>query len=435
MTEVSVVPSDMSDPEAHASCDVLIVGGGMVGLTLAEALAGAVTGGAGTLRIAVVDREDPARAEEAGFDGRTTAIALGGKHILDALGLWDGLAREASPILDIRVSEAESTLFLHYDHRDVGDEPLGFIVENRFIRRALMEKVRSRPSIGLWRGHLLKRLDQSSVPGAPAALAVLAGPDGREKRVRARLVVAADGRPSRLAREAGIPVSDWRYHQASIVCTIAHSRPHQGVAIEHFLPAGPFAVLPMQHNRSSIVWTEDKDLAAALVRLPEDEFLEEFRRRFGEWYGDLSLVGPRALYPLGVTFAHRLYQDRLVLVGDAAHAIHPIAGQGFNLALRDVATLAELIVDHHRLGLDLAGPLLEAYDRARRADTLALLAATDGLNRLFSNDIAPVRVLRGLGLAAVNNMPALKRFFMRHAMGIETGSADSMPRLARGLPL
>jgi 2-octaprenyl-6-methoxyphenol hydroxylase len=255
--------------------------------------------------------------------------------------------------------------------------------------------------------------------------------DGR--RVTAPLAVAADGRNSPMRDAAGIRVTEWAYAQTGIVCTVAHEKPHGAVAHEHFLPAGPFAMLPMVDDngvhRSSIVWTERRDLAPAMMALDDAAFAAEIERRFGFSLGRLTPIGGRFAYPLTLVHAERYVDRRLALLGDAAHAIHPIAGQGLNLGLRDVAALAETVVDAHRLGLDIGDALvLERYQGWRRFDNMVLLAVTDGLNRLFSNDIAPLRLVRDLGLAAVDRMPPLKRLFMRHAMGL----VGDLPRLMRG---
>jgi 2-octaprenyl-6-methoxyphenol hydroxylase len=303
----------------------------------------------------------------------------------------------------------------------VGDRPFGYIVENRHIRSALQ----------IFAGGLSKLTLL-----APAELTALLRDGGRAEArlagggtVRARLAVAADGRFSRIRRDAGIASTSLRYRQTSIVCTVSHERAHDGVAVELFLPGGPFAMLPMTENRCNVVWTERADLAPAYLALDDAAFLDELGRRFGDWLGAIALTGPRFSYPLGVMHASRYTDLRLALLGDAAHAIHPIAGQGLNLGLRDVAALAELIVDSHRLGLDLAGPqVLERYERWRRFDNMLLTAVTDGLNRLFSNDIGAIRLARDLGLAAVDRLPPVKRFLMRHAMGV----VGDLPRLVRG---
>lgn len=399
--------------------DVVIIGGGLVGLSMAVAL------GQAGLSVAVVDRESPVIAAADPFDGRGSAIAWGSAEALRGLGLWDRLAPHAAPILDIRVSDGDSLLFLHYDHREVG-APLGYIIENRFTRRALYARVAEIPNIRLLAPAAVTVLDR----GSAAVTAGLA--DGRT--ITARLAIAADGRGSPMRAMAGIRVMRWDYPQTGIVCSIRHEKPHRGIAHERFLPAGPFAVLPLPdsetgEHRSSIVWTERTELASAMMRLGEAEFANEIARRFGDALGAIALAGPRWAYPLGLLQAERYTDRRLALVGDAAHLIHPIAGQGLNLGLRDVAALAECVVDAHRLGLDIgAGDVLTRYQRWRRFDNIALMAVTDGLNRLFSNDLPPVRLARDIGLALVNRIPPLKRVFMRHAMG----TLGDLPRLVRG---
>jgi 2-octaprenyl-6-methoxyphenol hydroxylase len=407
---------------ARIDVEALIVGGGMVGATLAAAL------GRAGLAVALVERADPASFAEAGFDGRTSAIALGSARALHAIGVWERI-EEAEPILDIRVSDGDdrggcSRLFLHYDHRDVGDEPFGYIVENRVIRVALYRTLAALGRVTVLAPAALGRLER----GAGRVEAVLA--DGR--KVAAGLVVGADGRGSAVRRWAGIDVAEWSYPQTGIVCTIGHERPHHGVAHEHFLPAGPFAVLPMTGDRSSIVWTEGNRLVPHLMALDDADLAAEMTRRFGHSLGRLRPLGPRWCYPLGLMHAGRYVDRRLALVGDAAHVIHPIAGQGLNLGLRDVAALAEAVVDARRLGLDVGtAPVLARYQRWRRFDNLLLATVTDGLNRLFSNDLAPVRLARDLGLGAVDRLPPLKRLFMRHAMGL----VGELPRLIQGAPL
>ena len=419
--------------------EVLVAGGGMVGLAFAVALAEA------GLEVVVVDHLDPALFREDAFDGRSSAIARGSQQALQVLGLWQGMLPAASPILDIRITDGRlgtrrpggaSALHLHFACEDVSEDeagarPLGYIVENTAIRKA-----------GLGRARDMKNIDLR----APAQLAeVTRRAGGVEARlddgatIRARLLVAADGRRSAQREAAGIKVMQVDYGQTAIVATVAHSEPHNGVAHEHFLPSGPFALLPMTDapdeegrivHRSSLVWTEKRALVDAMMALDEDAFAGELQCRFGDSLGKLSLWGGRRWsYPLSLLHAERYIDTRLALIGDAAHGIHPIAGQGLNLGLRDVAALAECIVDARRLGLDIgSATVLERYQRWRRLDNMALIAATDSLNRLFSNDLPPVRLLRDLGLAAVNRVPPLKRFFMRHAMGL----VGDLPRLVKG---
>ena len=413
---------------ATQDCEVLVVGGGMVGLSLALSLAGA------GVEVVVIERQTPEEVQDAPFDGRASAIALGSRQALDGAGLWDAMAPEAEAIRDIRVTDgrvgrAASALLLHYDANELDGRPLGHIVENRVIRRALHGARPARPALTMMAPATVESLSQDGV-WVKASLDT-----GRQ--VRARLAIAADGRRSKLRRWAGIRTAEWSYPQTGIVCTIGHETPHDGVAHECFLPAGPFAVLPMTddqagRHRSSIVWTERNDLAPAMMALDDDQFSGEMQRRFGDSLGRIEVIGRRWSYPLSFLQAERLIDSRLALVGDAAHAIHPIAGQGLNLGLRDGAALAEVVVDALRLGLDPGQrDQLQRYQRWRRLDSLALAAATDGLNRLFSNDLAPLRLARDLGLAAVNRLPPVKRLFMRHAMGL----VGDLPRLIRGQPL
>jgi len=396
--------------------ELLIAGGGLNGLLLGIACAGA------GLEVVLVDREDPAVMLEQGFDGRSSAIAYGSQQVLSALGLWPAIAADAEPILEIRVADDNAPFFLHYDHRELStDAPLGWIVENRVLRRALIEHARSLPSLVF-----LAPLEVGVIETWPA-LAEAALSDGR--RMTVRLIAAADGAASPLRRSAGIRTVDWRYPQTAIVTTVRHDRPHAGIAVEHFLPAGPFAILPMTGSRSSIVWTERAELAAGLLALPDAAFAAELAARFGEFLGAVEPVGPRWRYPVGLMLAERYVARRLALVGEAAHLIHPIAGQGLNLGIRDVAALAEIVIDARRLGLDIGDDaLLRRYQQWRRLDAVLLAGVTDGPNRLFSNSIAPLRLIRDLGLAAVDRLPPLKRFLMRDAMGI-TGD---LPRLVRG---
>ena len=386
----------------------------MVGLCLALGLAEA---GA---KVALVERSALSDMAEAGFDGRGSAIAAGSQRILAGLGLWDRIAAEAEPILEIRVADGASPLFLHYDHREIGDCPLGWIVENAVTRRALAAAVD---------GADLDVFDGTEIIGPEFGPddAVLNLSDGRQ--VSARLVVAADGRDSPLRAVASIETVQWRYAQTGIVCAVHHEAPHHGVAQEHFLPSGPFAILPMTRNRSSIVWTERDNLAPGFLAMADTAFAQALGERFGSYLGNIEIGAGRWSYPLSVVHAKRYVAPRLALAGDAAHAIHPIAGQGFNIGLRDVAVLAEVIVDTMRLGLDPGGDTpLERYERWRKPDNMMMIAVTDGLNRLFSNDIAPLRHARDAGLAVVNQAAPLKRVLMRHAMGL----VGDLPRLTRG---
>ena len=402
-------------PPATLNADILIVGGGLVGGTLACAL-----GGAG-IDVVVVDRENPGDALDAGFDGVPSAIAQASQRLLHGVGLWPELEGRAAPILDIRVADGASPMSVHYDHRAVGEQPFGYMIENRDIRRTLALRLAGLDSVRYLAPATVKDLERSPA-GVEARLA-------DKRRVRAALVVGADGRGSPTRTAADIRVTRWSYGQTAIVCTVAHEKPHENVAIERFLPAGPFAILPLTGERSSLVWTERADLAPAIMALDEAEFAAELGLRFGDFLGRLEVIGGRWAYPLSAQFAATVTARRLALAGDAAQAIHPIAGQGLNLGIRDVAALAEVVVDARRLGLDVgAGTVLEGYRRWRRFDSTLMVAVTDGLNRLFSNNVPALRLARDLGLAAVERMPPVKEVLMRHAMGV----LGELPRLMRG---
>ena len=397
--------------------DLAVVGGGLTGLAMATAAAGA---GAEVLLIDPVPLPDTVAPP---FDGRVIAIARGSRYLLEGIGVWPALAEAAQPIADIEVGEHASRFTVHYDHREVGREPLGHIVENRLIRAGLLARAQALS------GDTLTLAVPDKVEGFDRR------PDGVTLRlaeagqVDARLVIGADGRNSICRKEAGIGVMNWPYGQTGIVATIAHQKPHHGLAVERFFPSGPLAILPMKGKQSSIVWAAEDDLAASLIALDDEAFMGELEERFDARLGKIALVGKRFHYPLTMAQADRYTEERLALIGDAARAIHPIAGQGWNLALRDVAALAELTVEALRLGLDPGSPsVLRRYERWRRFDSLALIAITDGLNRLFANDIPPVRLIRDLGLGMVERTQPLKRFFMHHAMGL----VGDLPKLMRG---
>jgi 2-octaprenyl-6-methoxyphenol hydroxylase len=405
-------------PASSASAprtDVLIVGGGLAGLTLAVAL-----GGAG-IDVTVAERASLDATVDPGFDGRVTAVSYASWKLLQAIGAWPHMEAHAQPILDIRVTDGAAPVFLNFDHRALGNEPFGYMLENRHIRLGLLRAIQGLGSVRL---QFPAAVDGMSV--SPAGVEARLGGHGA---LRAALVVAADGRKSPLRDAAGIKVLGHAYAETGIVTTIEHEKDHQGIAHERFLPAGPFAVLPIAGRRSSLVWSEKHHVAKALLALDEDGFNAEIARRMEGFLGEVRGVGPRFSYPYGVHVAERFIADRLALVGDAAHGMHPIAGQGLNLGWRDVAALAEILVDTARLGLDIGSAVpLERYDRWRRIDTLTLTTVTDRLNALFTNDIAPVRLARDLGLAVVNRIDPLKRLFMQHARG----TVGALPRLLRG---
>lgn len=403
--------------------DVVIAGGGLVGLTLGIALAQAGIG------VVVVDQQKPSAALEPNFDGRASAIAFASLRMFAALGLTPLLHGRTQPITEIMVSDGDlvngaAPFFLHFDHAEIGGAPLGEMVENRHTRFALHHVAAETPGLTL----IAPASITSVVTSARCATLTLS--DGQA--IEAALCVAADGRDSPLRAQMGIRNTSWSYDQTAIVATLAHERPHNGVAHELFLPAGPFAILPLTGQRSSIVWTERKAAAPAFMQLSDRDFLAEVSKRFGDQWGALALEGPRFSYPLSLQLASTYVGQRFVLAGDAAHGVHPIAGQGLNLGLRDVAALAETIVDAARLGQDMGSePVLMRYQRWRAFDNTALAGIMDGLNRLFSNDLKPIRALRTLGLGLVNEIGPLRRLFMRQA----GGDMGDLPRLLRGEPV
>ena len=394
---------------------VCIVGAGPVGGTLAcrLAMAGVAT--------AIVDRAPLPPMEHPAFDGRAYAIAASPRRLLEAAGLWDKLPQPTCPIRDIRVTDGRvgrpaSPLHLHFATRDLGAEagPFGWMVEARSLRAALNAHMAALSALRIFAP---ARADVKRQPDG-VVVRVAGGPD-----IACRLVIAAEGRGSALREAAGIPVTRLPYGQTGIVCAVAHERPHHNVALEHFLPSGPFAQLPMcaaadAPHVSAIVWTERDRLARIILGLDDARFAREVGRRLGDHLGAVRPIGRRWSYPLEAMIAHRYTDTRLALVGDAAHGIHPIAGQGLNLGFRDVEVLAGLVIDAIASGVDPGAPaLLARYQRQRRPDNLAMLAATDALDRLFSNDRRVVRMARDLGIAAVHRVPPLKRMFMRQAMG------------------
>ena len=419
------------------AAEVCIIGAGPVGGALACRLA---TAGIST---AVVDRAALPPMEHPAFDGRAYAIAAGSRRLLQEAGVWDALAEAACPIRDIRVSDgglgrAASRLHLHFDHREAGDTTAAFgeMVEARSLRVALNARMHALPALRVF---------------APATAEVDRRDDGATVRigggssVDCELVVAAEGRNSPLRRSAGIPVTRLPYNQTGIVCAISHQRPHHNTALEHFLPSGPFAQLPMcaspdaleggAPNMSAIVWTERTTIAQRMLALDDASLAKAIVRRLGDGLGALQVVGRRWSYPLGALHAHRYHDTRLVLVGDAAHTIHPIAGQGLNLGFRDAMALADLVIEASGRGEDCGAPdLLRRYQRRRRPDNLLMLAATDALDRLFSNDNKLLRLARDVGIAAVDRVPSLKRLFMRQAMGLASGRPDGGQELVDVAP-
>jgi 2-octaprenyl-6-methoxyphenol hydroxylase len=406
-----------STSESPQRVDVLIGGAGFAGLALAIALKQAL---GPSFAVAVAD---PALGRVSS-DARASAIVAVARRLFETIGVWDAVAADAQPILDMRITDsrlgdAVRPVFLTFDGDVEPGEPFAHMVENPPLLAALATKAKELGVALLPQAITGQTLSSQHVEARLSDGSVIA----------TRLLVAADGARSGIRQRAGIATHGWDYAQASIATTVAHERDHGGRAEEHFLPAGPFAILPLKGRRSSIVWTEAKAEAERIVALPDADFHAELERRFGLHLGDIEAVGPRRAYPLGLSVARAFVAERVALIGDAAHVIHPIAGQGLNMGLKDVAALAEVIVDAARLGLDPgAAAALERYQRWRRFDTMAMGVATDGLNRLFSNRSDVLRFARDVGLGLVDRLPALKRLFIREAAGL----VGDVPKLLRG---
>jgi 2-octaprenyl-6-methoxyphenol hydroxylase len=410
--------------------DVIIAGAGMAGSTLALALAH------GGLRPVLIDPQPFELQLEPSFDGRSSAIAFSSFRAWDAMGVGDALRPHAQRIEQILVTDGHSAgasspgptpFFLRFDAAEIADrvqsEPLGYMLENRRTRAGLSQAVAAAGIEVL----APAQIETAAFEAAGARVRLV---DGRE--LAAPLVVGAEGRTSPLRRMAGINTIGWGYGQSGVVATVSLEKPHGGVAYEYFLPSGPFAILPLTENRASLVWTE-KTLAAEALRTARPEaLLSLLRRRFGPFLGRVEVVGPTFVYPLSMQLAERLTAPRLALLGDAAHGIHPIAGQGLNLGLKDAAALSQVLVDAVRLGEDIgSAAVLERYAAWRRFDNVSVVAAMELFTRLFSNDVPALRLARGLGMSAVNRLGFARRFFMQEA----GGAVGDLPRLFRGQAL
>ncbi|MBN8294759.1 FAD-dependent monooxygenase [Rhodobacter sp. NTK016B] len=400
--------------------DILIVGGGLNGPALALALA------QGGLSVAVIDaRPETSRAEET-FDGRAYALAIASVRVLGALGLWRGLRDKAQPILGIRASQGHagrgaSPLMLGFDAAEIEEGPMGQMLEDRHLYAAFLDAMKAEPRITLISG--ARVVAQETGDGCAAVMLE----DGR--RLTGRVLVGCDGRDSAVAARAGISRWGHDYGQTALVCAIEHERPHEGIAHQFFMPPGPLAILPLPGHRSSIVWSERRATAEAIQKLGEAEYLEVLKPRFGDFLGEIALAGKRFAYPLRLTMAERFVAERLALVGDAAHGVHPIAGQGLNLGLRDVAALAEVLTLATRRGEDIAAPdVLERYQEWRRFDVTRMALGMDAVNTLFSNGNPLLEAVRGLGMGAVNALAPLRRHFIREAAGLNAAT----PKLMQG---
>ena len=404
---------------------IIIAGGGIAGLTLGLALKQALGE-----RFSVIVA-DPTLANGPRQDSRAYAVAAAARRMLEALGVWRLAEQSATAmtemiITDSRTPDLVRPVFLTFDGEVEPGQPFAHMVESAALTGALLQVAKAN---GVELRAEGVRAGAAAGDGGPIAVTFSGG-----ETLDAALLVAADGARSKLREQAGIGWVGWSYPQSGIVATIGHERPHGGRAVEHFLPSGPFAILPLPDggrlgHRSSIIWTERSENVAALLSLDESDLVDEIEQRFGLALGEIALESRPGAYPLSFGIARRFVGERLALLGDAAHVVHPIAGQGLNLGLKDTAALAEAIVDAARLGLDPGAPdTLAAYETSRRFDTVAMGVVTDGLNRLFSNDSTPLRLVRDLGLGLVERLPGLKRLFIREAAGL----SGQVPRLLRG---
>ena len=403
--------------------DIILVGGGLTGMAAAIGLAKS------GFSVAVIDRQPADIQTDDPFDGRASAIAYSSSHFLRALGLMDLLEPVAQPILEIRVSDGPSLMHLHFDHSELSQDglpvgPLGYMIENRHTRRALFAVADPLDNLEVIAPDSVSSIDRSA---GSVCVSLASG-----RTLSAALLLGGDGRGSMVRRDAGISVNGWSYNQSGIVAALQHEESHAGIAHERFLPSGPFALLPLTGNRSSLVWTEKEKLAKTIMGLSDRAFEAEVQERAGDFLGKISVIGGRWSYPLSVQFADTYIANRTALIGDAAHGIHPIAGQGLNLGLRDVAALIEVLVEAREVGLDIGSEdTLNRYQEWRRVDNMTLVSVTDVLTRLFSNDIGPIKMARDIGIAAVNQIPPLKKFFMAHARG----TVGTLPKLLTGQSL
>lgn len=401
-------------------CEILIAGGALNGSALALALADA------GLSVTIVDPVPAAVQGSPGFDGRGYALALASQRLLMAINVWDAIADHTQPLLEIKVSdgragEGASPFVLEFDHAEIEEGPMGFMVEDRFLRRALQSAMADNERITVVSGDRVVNL----ASGEGSAIATL----DSGKTIQTLVLAGCDGRQSSVAKQAGIKRTGWDYGQTALVCAIQHEKPHRGIAHQFFMPAGPLAILPLPGNQSSIVWTETHTNAARINGLSKVKYLQELRPRFGNFLGEIDLVGTRFTYPLNLSLADTFIADRVALAGDAAHGLHPIAGQGLNAGLKDVAALAEVLALAKRRGEDIGrSDVLGRYNQWRRFDVATLAWATDGVNRLFSNDNSIVRAGRDIGLGLVNSIPGLRRTFIREAAGL----SGDLPRLMQG---
>ena len=403
--------------------DVIVGGGGLIGCIVALALSQS------GFSVALIEGPHTTKKSRKKFDGRAYALALASKRMLSALDLWDAVKSNAEAILNIKVSDGAigngaSPLHMHFDHQELEDGPMGYMIEDRFLRielaknlksNALIDKFRSKSIVDqkTYKGFIEVKLDSGQV-------------------LKAKMLIGSDGKNSAIGKRAGLRRLIHNYKQISLVAAVSHQYPHFGEAHQFFVPAGPIAILPLPKNRSSVVWTEDEVTAKKVMELNDNRFLDELKDRFGDFRGHISLNGDRFSYPLSLSISEKLTSDRVVLVGDAAHSLHPIAGQGLNLGFRDIASLVEVITVAARRGEDIGSlDVLKRYSSWRNLDRISITAVTHGVNKLFSNDNSVLRLSRDLGMAAINLLPSLKRSLIREASGV----SGDIPLLLKGLRL
>jgi 2-octaprenyl-6-methoxyphenol hydroxylase len=395
--------------------EIIISGAGVVGMTLAYALA------EHGIKTAIIDSVDLKSSLSDAFDGRSYAVSYAPYIMLKTIGLWDKIGHSAQPINEIHVTDGDCPVFLHFDEQELGDGPLGQMVEVRHIRAGLYKAIKDHDNITLLTPN---KIIETETTSGSITIKLESG-----EQISSSLLIAAEGRRSILREQYDIHVRQWDYQQTGIVTTVKHELPHQGIAHEKFFPSGPFAILPLQGNRSSIVWCEPPERTKTIMNLNEAGFNAELKKKFGDFLGEVQSIGLRWSYPLSMQLADHYTAERFCLIGDAVHGIHPIAGQGFNLGLRDIAALTEVLVDAKKIGADLGSELLlERYVHWRRTDNNVLALGMDGLTRLFSNDNPVISLGRRLGIAAVEEMPAMKKFFMQHARG----TIGKLPKLLTG---
>ena len=398
--------------------DIAIVGGGLNGPILALALAQA------GISTTVIDALTTKVRKNPSFDGRSYAVALTSQRLLNNIGLWGDIKDNAQPMLEIKVSdgragEGPSPFFMHFDHAEIEDGPMGYMVQDRYLRRTLLDAITSNPNI--------THLSDQTVVSQDAANGGITVTLASGKAITARALIGCDGRGSGTAQRAGIKRIGWGYGQTALVCAIEHEKPHGGIAHQFFMPAGPLAILPLTGNRSSIVWSETKANATAFNALSDEEYLTMLRPRFGDFLGEISLAGARYSYPLALSMTDRLVADHVALVGDAAHGLHPIAGQGLNAGMRDIAALVQIISEAQKRGEDYGNlAVLKRYEEWRRFDNTALALTTDTFNKLFSNDNQLLRLGRDLGMGLINAVPSLRRVIIREAAGLSGDLPDLM---------